>query len=114
MGQLTFAATTAATQVLENIAPHKIGKVSAFEIANNSTDIVTAFLQRVFTPDASNGVAAPAANNTEVIATLTAAAAANERLGADDLVDLRAFGKLQCICDASLATPMISVRYRLD
>lgn len=114
MGQLTFTATTAATQVLESIPSNKIARVSSFELANASTDIVIATLQRVFTPDASNGVASPAANNTQDICVLRAPASDTEKLGADDLADLKAFGRLQCICDAAITTCSVNVRYHLE
>lgn len=103
-----------ARQRICDIPKHHVGRVTAFELLNASTHIVICHLDRVFDPDASVGVSSPAANNTEEVCYLRAAASSSEKLGRDDLADIRAFGRLQAVCDGTVATCEVVVRYHIE
>ena len=114
MSVATFTASTA-NQVVARAPRHKVVKVRGFTVDNGGcTADVRARLERVFNPDTSVGTPAPANNSTEEVAYLTVGSRLTAERDSDSLQDLRAFGRLQVVCDGIWATSRIEVDYKVE
>lgn len=108
-----FTATTATTNIL-NVPSHRVAKIDSLVMDNQTTALVTVHLNRVFTPDVSNGVAVPANNTTEEVAYLSVGAGLTGALEKEDVEHIRGFGNVQAICDGTWATCRVVVGFHLE
>lgn len=113
MSTVKFTATTASTKIL-TVPKHHVAKVDSLVLDNQTTADVSIHLDRVFDPDVSNGVAAPAQNTTEQVAWLTVGAGLTGALEKGDVEHIRGFGKLQAICDGTWVTCRCIVGYHIE
>lgn len=113
MPTVKFTATSATTTIL-TVPKHHVAKIDSLLMDNQTTADVTAHLNRVFDPDVSNGVAAPAQNTTEEVAYLTVGAGLTGALDEEDVKHIRGFGKVQAICDGTWATCRVVVGYHIN
>lgn len=109
----SFTATTATTTIL-TVPTHHVGRVDSLLVDNQTTADVTVHLNRVFDPDPSNGVSSPVDNTTEEVAYITVGAGLTGALERKEVEHIRAFGKLQAICDGTWATCRVVVGYHID
>ena len=113
MGTTKLTATTATTTIL-TVPKHHVARVDSLVIDNQTTADVTVHLNRVFDPDISHGVASPAGNTTEEVAYLTVGKGLTGALEKQDVEHIRAFGKLQAICDGAWATCRCVVGHHIE
>jgi hypothetical protein len=113
MSTTKFTATTATTNIL-NVPKHRVAKIDSLVMDNQTTADVTVHLNRVFDPDASNGVTSPAGNTTEEVAYLTVGAGLTGSLITDEVKHIRGIGKVQAICDGTWATCRLVVGYHTE
>ena len=113
MSTKKFTATTATTTIL-TVPKHHVAKVDSLLMDNQTTADVTVHLNRVFDPDVSHGVAAPAGNTTEEVSYLTVGRGLTGALEEKDVQHIRGFGKVQAICDGTWATCRVVVGYHLE
>jgi len=113
MSTTKFTATTAVTNIL-TIPKHHVARVDSMVMDNQTTADVTVHLNHVFDPDVSQGVAAPAGNTTEEVAYLTVGKGLTGALEKPDVEHIRAFGRLQAICDGTWVTCRCVVGYHIE
>lgn len=113
MSTTKFIATTATTTIL-TVPKHHVGRVDSVVVDNQTTADVSVHLNRVFDPDASVAVASPAGNTTEEVAYMTVGKGLTGSLDEKDVQHIRAFGKLQAICDGTWATCRVVVGYHIE
>jgi len=102
-------------QVVCLVPRHQVARIGGFLIDNTgNTAEVRATLRRVFTPDVSNGVAAPQGNRTEDVAYLAVGARLATERDADSLRDIRGIGAVYAVADGTWAQARCEVSFHLE